>query len=162
MAKYFTALAIVAAALYFASLLGCTHATDALVVEGKVYCDTCRVGFETKLTEYLADAKVGLECRNRETGELTYAEEGVTDATGTYRIEVSGDHEEDICEVKTVKSPRKDCNEIAAWDKAMVVITKHNGAITPVRFANSIGFTKKIAVDGCKEALTELGIVEFF
>ncbi|CAM8903734.1 unnamed protein product [Rhodiola kirilowii] len=162
MAKYFTTLAIVAAAFSFASLLSCTSANDALLVEGKVYCDTCRVGFETKLTEYLANAKVILECRQRETGEMTYAEEGVTDASGTYRIEVGGDHEEEICEVRLVKSPREDCKDIAAWDKARVALTKHNGAITPMRFANSIGFTKKVPVEGCEHALEELGFIDYY
>uniref|UniRef100_A0A7N0TDY7 Uncharacterized protein n=1 Tax=Kalanchoe fedtschenkoi TaxID=63787 RepID=A0A7N0TDY7_KALFE len=154
-------LSAVAIFVSLASLLvGHTHATDALLVQGKVYCDTCRVGFETKLTQYLAGARVALECRTRETGELTFSEEGVTDATGTYKMEVSGDHEEDICLVTPTKSPRPDCAEVAAWEKARVLLTKNNGAITPLRYANSIGFTKKVAVDGCLDALRELGIVD--
>uniref|UniRef100_A0A7N0V0M5 Uncharacterized protein n=1 Tax=Kalanchoe fedtschenkoi TaxID=63787 RepID=A0A7N0V0M5_KALFE len=151
-----------AVALTFASLLAYTHATDALLVQGKVYCDTCRVGFETKLTEYLAGAKIVLECRQRETGQLTFSEEGVTDATGTYLIEVGGEHEEDICEVRPTKSPRPDCADAAAWEKARVLLTKHNGAITPVRYVNSVAFTKKAAVHGCVDALKELGLVDLF
>lgn len=41
--------------------LFCTFASVALVnavpdfvVEGRVYCDTCRAGFETNVTEYIA------------------------------------------------------------------------------------------------------------
>lgn len=52
MAKSFEAVALVAA-LCFVSLVGFAQCNDYLTVQGKVYCDTCRVQFETKVTEYL-------------------------------------------------------------------------------------------------------------
>jgi hypothetical protein len=45
--------------------LCCTFASVALVnaapeftVEGRVYCDTCRAGFETNVTEYMSGINV--------------------------------------------------------------------------------------------------------
>jgi len=48
MAKSFTIAAFV---LCFSSLLISAYAADYLDVEGKVYCDPCRVEFQTKISE---------------------------------------------------------------------------------------------------------------
>jgi hypothetical protein len=48
MAKSFTIAAFV---LCFSSLLISAYAADYLNVEGKVYCDPCRVEFQTKISE---------------------------------------------------------------------------------------------------------------
>jgi hypothetical protein len=44
---------IQAAALCFLSLLGFAYCEDRFFVEGRVYCDTCRTQFVTKLTKYM-------------------------------------------------------------------------------------------------------------
>lgn len=40
-------------ALCFLSLLRATYAESRFFVEGKVYCDTCRTQFVTRVSEYL-------------------------------------------------------------------------------------------------------------
>lgn len=109
---------------------------------------------------FFAGATVNLECRNRTTEVVTYSREGVTNELGKYRISVEGDHEEEICEVKAIKSSREDCNDpMDAWSKARVVLTTKDGVMQPTRYANGLGYRKKEAVSGCAEVLKELGFV---
>ncbi|KAM1271416.1 hypothetical protein ACFX2J_032235 [Malus domestica] len=61
-------------------------------VEGKVYCDTCRAGYESKAITYIAGAKVRLECRDKSNMALVYTKEGTTDSAGCYKIPVANDH----------------------------------------------------------------------
>ncbi|XVE63395.1 hypothetical protein DITRI_Ditri07aG0017000 [Diplodiscus trichospermus] len=152
-------IALVTLAICLSSLLSFAYAEDTFFVEGKVYCDTCRVEFETKLTEPMKGATVNLECRNRMgDGSLPYSREAVTDKWGKYSIPVEGDHEEEICEVRVTKSSREDCSEfMGPWNKARIVLTKKNGVREPTRYANSLGFKKKEAVPGCAQVLKELG-----
>ncbi|PON41366.1 Pollen allergen Ole e 1 family [Parasponia andersonii] len=154
---------IFASALCFLSLLGFAYCeTPRLFVEGKVYCDTCRTQFVTRVTEYMKGAKVRLECRDNEGGSVTYSAEAETDASGTYRIPVDGDHEEEICEIQLVKSSSPDCSEVSndPYNKlsARVSITSNNGIASPVRQANPLGFLKKEPLPECSEVLRELGI----
>ncbi|XP_068636986.1 pollen allergen Che a 1-like [Aristolochia californica] len=136
------------------------HCTDVLNVVGKVYCDTCRVGFVTRITEYIEGADVKIECHNRSTNLLTASAEGRTDETGTYNIPVKGEHEDDICEVQLVKSPSADCNEpYEQRSSARVLLTKNNGIVSDFRNANPLGFLKKEALPECTVVLKELGIV---
>ncbi|KAF8364754.1 hypothetical protein HHK36_023536 [Tetracentron sinense] len=147
-------------ALCFLSLLGFAYADSLFYVQGKVYCDTCRAQFETKVSEYIPGAKVRLECKDREGGQPTYSIDGETDATGTYRLPVEGDHEEEICEVVLVKSSNPDCAErLPGRDRARVLVTANNGISSAARFANSLGFMKKEALPQCPQVLKELGIV---
>lgn len=44
---------IQASALYFLSLLGFAYCKDRFFVEGKVYCDTCRTQFVTRISTYM-------------------------------------------------------------------------------------------------------------
>jgi hypothetical protein len=105
------------------------------------------------------DAKVRLECRKRdENGDLTYSIDGVTNKNGIYRLPVEGDHEEEICEVKTIKSTRSDCNDpMAGYEKARITLTNKNGLSSDARYANSLGFMKKEALPNCIDVLNELG-----
>ncbi|XVE50097.1 hypothetical protein DITRI_Ditri01bG0134000 [Diplodiscus trichospermus] len=157
-------IALVSLGICLSSLLSFCYAHDIFFVEGKVYCDTCRVEFETKLSEPIkGGATVKLECRNRTVGGgITYSREAVTDEKGKYSIQVEGDHEEEICEVRVIKSPREDCNELMeAWNKARVLLTNKVGIMQPLRFANSLGFLKKEAVPGCAQLLKEMGFPSF-
>ncbi|KAF5735011.1 putative Anther-specific protein LAT52 precursor [Tripterygium wilfordii] len=133
---------------------------DILYVEGRVYCDTCRVQFETKLTEYMEAASVRLQCRNRTSDKITYTFEELTDSNGIYHIPVEGDHEEEICEVKLLKSSRDDCSERATRRlTGRVLITKNVGVATPIRYANSLGFMKKEPLPGCTQELQRMGFL---
>ncbi|KAM1761041.1 hypothetical protein ACFX12_003851 [Malus domestica] len=71
-------------------------------VEGKVYCDTCCAGYETKAITYIADAKVRLECRDKSSIALVYTKEGTTDSAGCYKILVAEDHLDQIELVRLV------------------------------------------------------------
>jgi hypothetical protein len=109
-----------------------------------------------------AGAKVGLECKDREGGSLIYSSEAETDESGTYRLPVDGDHEEEICEVVLKKSSDPECGEVSKdpflKKSARISLTKNNGISSPVRLANPLGFMKKTPLPGCTEALRELGM----
>ncbi|KAK8579281.1 hypothetical protein V6N13_142494 [Hibiscus sabdariffa] len=149
-------------AICLSSLLCLVATPDKFIVEGKVYCDTCRVEFETKLSQPIKGAFVNLQCRNRTDGRsISYTQDVVTDETGAYKIEVEGDHEDEICEVSLVKSPRNDCNDpTEAWRKSRVVLSSEDGVNGPQRFANNLGFMKKEPLPGCTQVLKELGYYE--
>ncbi|KDP32694.1 hypothetical protein JCGZ_11986 [Jatropha curcas] len=125
-------------------------------VEGRVYCDTCRAGFETPKTTYIAGAKVRLECKDRKSMELVYSKEGTTDSTGTYKIYVDDDHADQLCDAVLVSSPKKDCRSPSSGrDRARVILTSYNGIASNKRFANAIGFEKDDIESGCTELLRQ-------
>ncbi|XP_041027792.1 olee1-like protein [Juglans microcarpa x Juglans regia] len=153
---------LAASALCFLSLLCFAYCDSHFSVEGRVYCDTCRTQFVTRLSTYMKGAKVRLQCREREGGVITYSLESETDESGTYHLGVDGEHEEDVCEIVLVKSSDPDCSEVSKdpfLDKsARISLTKNNGITSPVRLANPLGFLRKERVDGCGEVLRELGL----
>lgn len=163
MAQSSQAIIFFAVALFLA-LFEIAHCTDPhFYVEGRVYCDTCRIQFVTKASTYIPGAKVRLECKNREGGHLTYRIEGETDKTGTYSLPVDGDHEEEVCEVILVKSPDPECNEPFTGGfggkSARVSLTSNNGIASAARLANPLGFMKKQAFPECPDILKELGLL---
>ncbi|PUZ46929.1 hypothetical protein GQ55_7G123300 [Panicum hallii var. hallii] len=147
-----------AAILLFAVAAVATKAPD-YVIQGRVYCDTCRAGFETNVTEYMKGAKVRLECKHFGTGNVERAIDGVTDETGTYKVELKDSHEEDICEVVLVQSPRKDCDEVQELrDRASVLLTRNVGICDSVRLANPLGYFKDVPLPVCGELLKQLDL----
>ncbi|KAF8026360.1 hypothetical protein BT93_F2989 [Corymbia citriodora subsp. variegata] len=164
MAKSLKAFVFLALAVSFLSLLGAVYGDSRFFVEGKVYCDTCRTQFTTRVSQDMQGAKVRLECKNREGGDLTYSIEGVTDHAGTYRLPVDGEHEEEICEIVLVKSSQTGCDEVSneafLRKSARISLTKNNGMATPVRQANPLGFLKKEALPECTDVLKELGMTK--
>ncbi|KAJ8769703.1 hypothetical protein K2173_005306 [Erythroxylum novogranatense] len=126
-------------------------------IHGSVYCDTCRCGFETEKTTYIAGARVRIECKDRVTLQLKYSVEGVTNSDGLYNILVEDDHEDQICQAVLVDSPQIDCNEAdPGRSSSEIILTRYNGAISNVHFANSMGFFKDKALPGCKELVYKL------
>ncbi|XP_042475358.1 pollen-specific protein C13-like [Macadamia integrifolia] len=126
------------------------------VVVGKVFCDTCRCGFETSATTYIHGAKVRVECKDRETLKVAYHVDGVTDTTGTYRITVADDHEDELCESVLISSPQTDCTaKTPGRDRSRVILTNNNGIISNIRNANAMGFTKDTALSGCTQLLKQ-------
>ncbi|KAJ8477417.1 hypothetical protein OPV22_021144 [Ensete ventricosum] len=139
----------VVAALCLA-LAGVALAAPKFVIQGRVYCDTCRAGFETVASQYIPGATVKLECRHYETDSIEHTAVGVTDGTGTYNIEVEDSHEEEICEVSLVKSPVPACSEVSgSRNRARVLVTGRNGLASDVRYANSLGFLKDEPLKEC-------------
>ena len=104
-----------------------------------------------------------LECRDRDGGRLTYSIEGETDQAGSYKLPVEGDHEEEVCEVRLIKSPRSDCSEISqgafARRSARISLASNNGIVSKDRLANPLGFLKTDSLSDCPEVLKELGIL---
>ncbi|KAH7524431.1 hypothetical protein FEM48_Zijuj06G0118400 [Ziziphus jujuba var. spinosa] len=127
-----------------------------LIVQGRVYCDTCLAGFETSASNYIAGAKVRLECKNRNTMQLLYSKEGTTDSTGTYKITVTEDHEDQLCDALLVSSPQGDCAKVSPGrERARVILTNYNGMASETRFANAMGFTKEEPAAGCANVLKQ-------
>ncbi|KAF5184451.1 Major pollen allergen ole e [Thalictrum thalictroides] len=159
MAKSVQAFLPLIAAIGFLSFLGFAICDETLFIEGKVYCDTCRTAFVTKLSQPIHGAKVALNCRDRAAGDVTYSLEGTTDELGSYKLAVEGDHEEEICEVKLISSPMDGCNEIVpGLDTARVLVTSNNGISELSRYVNSLGFLKAKPLTECAEILKGLGI----
>ncbi|XP_030525429.1 olee1-like protein [Rhodamnia argentea] len=160
MARTFEAAALVATALCLSSLLGFAYGQEQFSVIGKVYCDTCRVDFETKASYGLADSKVRLECHNRTSGVLTLSAEAVTDKSGEYKLVIDGDHEEEICELQLVESSDPECSSLleGAVHNARVALTNKNGVAQAVRYANPLAFTKKESLPNCKQVLIDMGV----
>merc|ERR1712063_1951 len=149
--------------ILFYVVAGTAVATDApdYLVQGRVYCDTCRAGFETNVTEYIKGAKVRLECKHFGTGSVERSVEGVTDETGTYKIELKDSHVEDICEVVLVESPLANCAEVQATrDRARVVLTRDDGICDNLRPANALGYFKGVPLPVCSELLKQFDLAD--
>ncbi|XP_011097595.1 major pollen allergen Lol p 11-like [Sesamum indicum] len=138
------------------SIVTARFANDPLLLTGCVYCDTCRCGYETSATKYLAGAVVRVECRKRDSSELTYTKEAVTDSTGHYKILVETDRGDDYCDSVLVKSPDPECSiPNAGRDRARVILTRNNGMNSNARFANALGFLKNTPLASCPQVLQQ-------
>lgn len=103
--------------------------------------------------------KVTLQCRNVTTSNVTYLVEGKTDAKGFYSLEVKGDHQDEICEVKTEKSTHAKCKEpMEHRDFDRIVLTKNSGVSSPKRFVNPLGFMTHAIDARCINIAKELGL----
>ncbi|XP_066397163.1 major pollen allergen Lol p 11-like [Miscanthus floridulus] len=137
---------------------------DDFFVDGSVYCDTCRAGFETNATTPIAGAKVRLECRHymSASGAVERSAEGTTDAAGRYRIElVDNRGAEEVCSVVLVSSPVPGCAEKEVGrDRAQVELLTDAGAglATTVRRANPLGFLKNQPLPNCGQILNSYGL----
>ncbi|XP_057969915.1 protein DOWNSTREAM OF FLC-like [Malania oleifera] len=123
-------------------------------VEGAVYCDTCRFGFETSASTPISGARVRIECKNRDTMKLVYSVDGVTNAAGKYKIQVNEDHQEQLCDAVLVSSPQLNCAQVdPGRERARVILTGNNGMTSTRRYANAMGFVRDHPVAVCSELL---------
>ncbi|XP_019176533.1 PREDICTED: anther-specific protein LAT52-like [Ipomoea nil] len=155
-------IALVSAAICFLAFAGFAAGKpgEKFTVEGRVYCDNCRVQFETKISESLKGAVVRLDCKNLKTEKETYTEEVTTAANGNYSLVVEGDHEEAICDVTVVKSPREDCKEtVPSLDKSEVLCSENAGIHSVVRYANPLFFMPAKPDPRCKKVLADIGYI---
>ncbi|KAL0398469.1 UNVERIFIED_CONTAM: Pollen allergen Che a 1 [Sesamum radiatum] len=131
-------------------------------VKGRVFCEVCRANFINKFSKPMAGAEVKLECRDEESGIVTYNVGGVlTNDKGEYDFIAEGDHEAEYCEVTLVKSSWDDCAEIPVdglgeIPAAEITLTANNGFHDKYRYANALFFTKKEAQPECQELYKEL------
>ncbi|MFX9847073.1 pollen Ole e 1 allergen/extensin family protein, partial [Acinetobacter baumannii] len=152
--KMSKALLILFAVCVLPALASARFVSSPFKVVGPVYCDTCRCGYETEATKYLAGATVRIECRNGKTAEVTYTKSGVTDATGKYEILVNTDRGDEICDVVLVKSSDPQCAQAnAGRDRARIILTRNNGMTSDTRFANAMGFLANTPLASCTEIL---------
>jgi len=129
------------------------------IVQGRVYCDTCRAGFETNVTEYIKGAKVKLECRRFGTDKVERAIDGVTDETGTYKIELKDSHPEDICEMVLIQSPLANCSEVQELrDRAEIVLSRNVGISDNIRLANPLGYLLVKPLPVCPDLLKQFNL----
>ncbi|OEL24532.1 Pollen-specific protein C13 [Dichanthelium oligosanthes] len=153
--------AVVAAAANSGVLVAAVRQDD-FFVEGSVYCDTCRAGFETNATTPITGAKVRLECRRymSASGAVERSAEGATDAAGRYRIElVDNRGAEEVCVVALVSSPVPGCGEKELGrDRAPVDMLKDAGLATTVRRANPLGFLKDKPLPNCGHILSSYAL----
>ncbi|KAF4370559.1 hypothetical protein CsatB_023779 [Cannabis sativa] len=124
-------------------------------IKGRVYCDTCRAGFETTATTYIAGAKVKIECKDGDTLNLKYRMEAETDENGTYEIMVEDDHEDQICECVLVSSPMANCRVAdEGRSRASALLTGYmNGVINRKHIVNNMGFLRDQPLPGCTELI---------
>ncbi|MBA0675990.1 hypothetical protein Goari_017500 [Gossypium aridum] len=109
------------------------------------------------------EAKVHLECKNRTDERIVYSKDAVSDKLGMYSIPVEGDHEDELCEVRLIESPRNNCNEVMeSWRKARVELTRRDGVTDLTRQTNNLGFKIKpedVDTKACVKVLEEMGFV---
>uniref|UniRef100_A0A1D1Y5W6 Pollen-specific protein C13 n=1 Tax=Anthurium amnicola TaxID=1678845 RepID=A0A1D1Y5W6_9ARAE len=153
-ARLLLALAVCGLAALPHLVCGSRSLRSAFVVKGGVFCDTCRAGFETPASTYIPGAKVVVECRDRETGVKKCKSEGVTDGEGKYRIEVVGEHGNEICEAALVSSPLPGCaTPLAGRDRARVLLSHHDGVASNERIANNLGYESDTVLQGCAQIM---------
>ncbi|XP_047965711.1 major pollen allergen Lol p 11-like [Salvia hispanica] len=143
-------------AAFVASASAGHFASDSFLLQGSVYCDTCRCGYETSASKYLSNAVVRLECRARANSELTYTKEAVTNSAGKYKMLVESDRADDFCDTVLVSSPDPECNSPdAGRDRARVILTNNNGMNSRTRYANALGFVKRTPLASCTQILQQ-------
>ncbi|KAG6524920.1 hypothetical protein ZIOFF_014865 [Zingiber officinale] len=141
MANHFHAIIFISLLFAFLSSFNIVVSSPDIVIEGRVYCDTCRAGFETTATTYME----GIEA--------------TTDSSGTYKLSVEHDHQEESCAIQLAKSSQNDCSEINDdRNSAPVVITHNVGIASNVRHANSLGFLKDQPLSNCGQILMQYAL----
>lgn len=131
---------------------------DTFIIQGKVYCDPCRIQIPTKISYPLPHTKVTLVCHKADSDEESYRVEGSSDEKGKYTLDAVGDHAEEICEIIVSESPDPNCPELMDDENNVrVSLTNKHGIKGKGRYANPLGFMVTSADPRCKEALDELG-----
>ncbi|XP_051140189.1 pollen allergen Che a 1-like [Andrographis paniculata] len=158
MAKYFI---LLVAVCFLPAIVSARFAPQAYRVTGVVYCDTCRCGYENEATEYMADATVKIECKNKDTGKVTFSKEGRTNSEGRFTIMVNEDRGDDYCDAALVKSSNPECrNPNPGRDKARVILTSNNGMTSNTRYVNAMGFERNVALESCPQILQKYEVTE--
>ncbi|KAK6923738.1 hypothetical protein RJ641_009938, partial [Dillenia turbinata] len=154
--KKMARLLILALFVLLPALASARHISRPFVVQGGVYCDTCRCGFETPASTKIAGAQVRIECKNRDTLELKYQVDGKTDSSGKFSILVEDDHGEEICEAMLVSSPVPDCAKVdPGREKSRVILTRFNGMESDTRYSNNLGFLRDEPLASCTQVLKQ-------
>ncbi|KAK8492284.1 hypothetical protein V6N13_109998 [Hibiscus sabdariffa] len=125
-----------------------------LMVQGHVYCEHCRAGFETSKSRCVLHAKVKVVCRDKKTNQVVYEREGYTDKAENYQIPVHEDHWDQICDAVLVESSQPDCATMTPGrERARVILTNYNGFASTTRYANAMSFLADEPEAGCAEIM---------
>ncbi|RVX23614.1 Protein downstream of FLC [Vitis vinifera] len=125
------------------------------VLHGRVYCDTCRAGFETSETTYIAgfwcnhSGSTASMLRLRVHGllHMEVQELELSAKTGTAYS---------LFTALRVKSPQPDCAKVdPGRDRSRLSLTRSNGLVSDTRFANAMGFMKDEPASGCTQLLKQ-------
>lgn len=135
---------------------GTRPSRNPFLIKGRVFCDTCRAGFETSACTSIPGARVRIECKLRDSLQLVYSVEGVTDSAGSYQLMVNEDHEDQLCYAMLVSSPQRNCaTPSPGRDKASVMLTRSNGIASDTRYANAMGFMMDQPMSWCAQLLQQ-------
>ncbi|KAF8019075.1 hypothetical protein BT93_H3828 [Corymbia citriodora subsp. variegata] len=119
-------------------------------IQGSVYCDTCRFGFETPSSTPIEGATVRVECKDSTGTQLTFSVDTVTDSNGKWQLTIENDHDDHICNAVLVSSPEAGCQTVdPGRGTATLILTRSNGAISSRHYANSMGCLKDEPLAGC-------------
>ncbi|KAF7085754.1 hypothetical protein CFC21_089150, partial [Triticum aestivum] len=123
------------------------------VVRGRVWCDTCRAGFETPASTFIAGAKVRVECKSRSTG-AQHAASRVTPTTPVPQHPCADEHEHELCESVLVSSPDTACAKAVAGRRGPLSSSTTTTVSRPTfRLANALGFEKDTPLAACAQIL---------
>ncbi|MED6133737.1 hypothetical protein PIB30_030954 [Stylosanthes scabra] len=121
-------------------------------VMGKIYCDPCRVEFDTPDSRPLKVVMTYLECHKADNeNNITYRVSGETDVHGFYDLPVSGDRVGEICTIRTDKSKHPKCAEPMKNNPDKIIITKDDGVTTEKHYVRPIGFMTPDIERKCSE-----------
>jgi hypothetical protein len=98
-------------------------------------------------TFMITGAKVRLECKHFGTDVVERTTDGMTEETGTYKIELKGSHAEDICEVVLVQSSRANCARDA-------------GICDNLCLANRLSYFKDVPLPVCGALLKQFNLAD--
>ncbi|KAG6397469.1 hypothetical protein SASPL_143636 [Salvia splendens] len=147
-------LLIFVAACFVPAMANARFVSEAFHLQGSVYCDTCRCGYETDATEYMAGATIRIECRGKDSDKITFTTEAVTGPDGRWSVDVTSDLGDDTCDAVLVKSANPECaTPNAGRDRARVILTRNNGMTSNIRYANNMGFLKRTPLANCAQIL---------
>jgi len=132
------------------------HAGHNFFVTGKVYCDNCAAGFETRISPPIPGATVAVECKDK-TGKRTLYNEDSTNSDGLFSIAVKGEHEREACEAYTVSSPTS-CNLHSGTSRGPVYLTHNNGIDSDERKTGPFAFKSSQISSACKAVMAEYNI----
>uniref|UniRef100_A0A0E0KZW1 Uncharacterized protein n=1 Tax=Oryza punctata TaxID=4537 RepID=A0A0E0KZW1_ORYPU len=115
-------------------------------ITGRVYC----AGFETKASHSIEGTTVLMKCRHFEMQQLHHKVEATVNEW--YKME---DHQEKICEVVLLRSPKPECAKIERFrHRSRIALTDNNGIKQgSLWYANLIAFFRKDQLPNCGDIL---------
>ncbi|XP_047967845.1 protein DOWNSTREAM OF FLC-like [Salvia hispanica] len=154
---------ILVAACVVPAMVSAGFVSQPFHLQGSVYCDTCRCGYETDATEYMAGATIRIECHGKDSDKITFTTEAVTGPDGRWSVDVTSDRGDDTCDAVLVKSDNPECaTPNAGRDRARVILTRNNGMTSNIRYANNMGFLKRTPLANCAQILQKYQETEEF